>query len=49
MSRAEAYYRQAVIAHQRDDRKKAVLLVKRALGADGEFVPAQELLAEMGE
>lgn len=49
MSRAEAYHRQAVIAHQRDDRKKAVLLAKRALGADADFGPSKELLAEMGE
>jgi tetratricopeptide (TPR) repeat protein len=49
MSRAEAYYRQAVIAHQRDDRKKAVLLVKRALGSDADFGPARDFLAELGE
>jgi tetratricopeptide (TPR) repeat protein len=49
MSRAEAYYRQAVIAHQRDDRRKAVLLAKRALGADADLDAAKELLQEMGE
>jgi len=49
MSRAEAYYRQAVIAQQRDDRKKAVLLAKRALGADPEFTTARDLLIELGE
>jgi tetratricopeptide (TPR) repeat protein len=49
MSRAEAYYRQAVIATQKDDRKKAVLLAKRALGADSEFGPAKSLLQELGE
>jgi tetratricopeptide (TPR) repeat protein len=49
MSRAEAYYRQAIIANQREDRKKSVLLAKRALGADGEFQAAKDLLVEMGE
>jgi hypothetical protein len=49
MSRAEAYYRQAVIAEQRDDKKKAVLLAKRALGSDAEYKPAKDLLAQMGE
>ena len=49
MGRAEAYYRQAVIAYQRDDRRKAVLLAKRALGADADLDAAKELLQEMGE
>jgi tetratricopeptide (TPR) repeat protein len=48
MSRAEAYLRQAIIAQQRSDLKKAALLAKRALATDPDYVAAKTFLNEIG-
>jgi predicted Zn-dependent protease len=46
MSRAEAYLRQAIIADQKGDPRKAVLLAKRALNADPNYEPARVFVEE---
>jgi tetratricopeptide (TPR) repeat protein len=48
MGRAEAYLRQAIIANQQGDQKKAVLLARRATAADPEFAEAHGFLQELG-
>jgi tetratricopeptide (TPR) repeat protein len=48
MSRAEAYLRQAIIANQQGDAKKAVLLARRATAADPDFAEAHGFLQELG-
>jgi tetratricopeptide (TPR) repeat protein len=49
MSRAEAYLRQAIIAKEKGDPKKAVLLAKRALAAENQYEEAKAFLAQLGE
>ncbi len=49
MSRAEAFYRQGVIAFKQGDPRKAAFLAKRALSEDGELSAARELLTQLGE
>ncbi len=46
MSRAEAYLRQAIIADQKGDPRKAVLLAKRALNADPSYEAARVFVEE---
>ena len=46
MSKAEAYLRQGMIAHERGDMKKAQLLGKRALTADPEYEDAKAFVAQ---
>lgn len=46
MSRAEAYLRQAIIADQKGDPRKAVLLAKRALNADPNYEAARTFVEE---
>lgn len=46
MSRAEAYLRQAIIADQKGDPRKAVLLAKRALNADPNYEAARVFVEE---
>ncbi len=48
MSKAEAYLRQAIIANQQGDAKKAVLLARRATATDPEYAEAQGFLSELG-
>lgn len=47
MSKAEAYYRQAQIADEQGDQKKALMLARRATTADGEFEPAVQLVSQL--
>jgi len=47
MGKAEAYYRQAQIAADQGDAKKALMLARRALTTDGAFSPAQQLVAQL--
>ncbi|MBL8681092.1 MAG: hypothetical protein JNK05_18055 [Myxococcales bacterium] len=49
MTRAEAFYRQGVIAFKQGDPRKAAFLAKRALSEDGELSAARELLTQLGE
>ncbi|MFO0557018.1 MAG: tetratricopeptide repeat protein [Polyangiales bacterium] len=49
MSRAEAFYRQGVIAFKQGDPRKAAFLAKRALSEDAELGAARELLTQLGE
>lgn len=48
MGRAEAYLRQAIIANQQGDAKKAVLLARKATATDPDYAEAQGFLAELG-
>ena len=48
MSKAEAYLRQGQIAQRRGDAKKATLLAKRSLAADGNYEEAKAFIAELG-
>ncbi len=48
MSRAEAYLRQGMIAQERGDKKKALLLAKRALSMDADYEPAVQFLEQLG-
>lgn len=48
MSRAEAYLLQGKIFEARGDKRKAALLAKRALTADGDYEPAREFLNSLG-
>ncbi len=47
MSKAEAYYRQAQIAQQQGESKKALMLARRATTADADFAPAQDLISQL--
>jgi hypothetical protein len=49
MTRAEAFYRQGVIALKQGDPRKAAFLAKRVLSEDGELSAARELLTQLGE
>ncbi|MDP3277612.1 MAG: hypothetical protein Q8Q09_20690 [Deltaproteobacteria bacterium] len=49
MSKAQAFFRQGVIAFKQGDSRKAVFLAKRALSEDGELSEARELLTQLGE
>jgi tetratricopeptide (TPR) repeat protein len=49
MSRAEAFYRQGVIAYKQGDPRKAAFLAKRALSEDAGLTAARELLTQLGE
>jgi tetratricopeptide (TPR) repeat protein len=48
MSKAEAYLRQAMIAEQKGDAKKAVFLAKRALAQDADYSDAKAFLDRLG-
>ena len=48
MSRAEAYLRQAIIASQQGDPKKAALLARRATAAEPDYAEAHDFLAQLG-
>lgn len=47
MSRAEAYLRQGMIAQERGDSRKAVLLAKRALATEADYQDAKDFLAQI--
>jgi len=47
MGKAEAYFRQAQIAVDQGDPKKALMLARRALTTDGGFSPAQQLVQQL--
>jgi len=47
MGKAEAYYRQAQIAADQGDPKKALMLARRALTTDGGFSPAAQLVQQL--
>ena len=49
MTRAEAFYRQGVIAFKQGDPRKAAFLAKRALSEDADLSAARELLTQLGE
>ena len=49
MSRAEAFYRQAVIVAQKGEPRRAVLWAKKAKAEDASFPGVDKLLAELGE
>ncbi len=49
MSRAEAFYRQAVIVAQKGEPRRAVLWAKKAKQEDAAFPGVDKLLAELGE
>lgn len=49
MSRAEAFYRQAVIVAQKGEPRRAVLWAKKAKQEDASFPGIDKLLAELGE
>jgi tetratricopeptide (TPR) repeat protein len=48
MSKAEAYLRQAMIAEQKGDAKKAVFLAKRSLAQDADYSDAKAFLDRLG-
>jgi tetratricopeptide (TPR) repeat protein len=47
MGKAEAYFRQAQIAADQGDPKKALMLARRALTTDGAFSPAVQLVQQL--
>lgn len=47
MSKAEAYFRQAQIAESEGDGRKALLLARRAIQADGSFTPAHDMVERL--
>jgi len=47
MGKAEAYFRQAQIAADQGDAKKALMLARRALTTDGGFSPAAQLVQQL--
>jgi tetratricopeptide (TPR) repeat protein len=49
MSRAEAFYRQAVIVAQKGERKRAVLWAKKAKAEDASLPGVDELLESLGQ
>ncbi len=49
MTRAEAFYRQAVIVAQKGEPRRAVLWAKKAKAENANFPGVDELLAELGE
>jgi tetratricopeptide (TPR) repeat protein len=49
MSRAEAFYRQAVIVAQKGEPRRAVLWAKKAKAENANFPGVDKLLAELGE
>jgi lipopolysaccharide biosynthesis regulator YciM len=49
MTRAQAFYRQGVIAFRQGDPRKAAFLAKRALSEDAELADAKDLLQQLGE
>lgn len=48
MSRAEAFLRQGMIAHQQGDAKKAVFMANKALTEDPNLEQARDFLAQLG-
>ena len=49
MTRAEAFYRQAVIVAQKGEPRRAVLWAKKAKAENANFPGVDRLLAELGE